>query len=218
MSHFVELVRGDRVQSNSVTGWLHSLRDGDEAAAEKVWERFFHRLVTAAARQLRRGVNRVADEEDVAVDVFDSFCRRIQTGAYPNLSDRDELWRLLLTITENKARNQIRHERAQKRGAGGVRGDSVFYARAESANAPGFDRFSSIDPTPEDVAIMDETMTELLDRLTDEQREISIQKLQGYSNREISMNVALSVATVERRLRQIRTQWSDLVPDEESAE
>ena len=200
------------MQSHSVTGWLHSLRDGDELAAQEIWNRFFQKLVTVAARQLRGGPSRVVDGEDVALDVLDSFCRRMEAGEFPNLKDRDELWRLLLAIAENKARNQIRHELAQKRGAGAIRGDSVFFARSEAANDGGFDRFAAIDPTPEDVTIMEETLSELMNQLTAEQREIAIRKLQGYSNREISAHVSLSVATVERRLRQTRERWSDLMP------
>lgn len=199
------------MQSHSVTGWLHSLRDGDDIAAEQIFNLFFQRLVTAAARQLRGGPTRIVEGEDVALDAIDSFCRRVGAGEFPDLKDRHDLWRLLLTITENKARNQIRHEMAQKRGAGGVRGDSVFFSAAESERRGGFDQFASIEPTPEDVAVMEETIGELLQRLTVEQREIAIKKLQGYSNREISDQVSLSVATVERRLRQTRECWRELV-------
>lgn len=197
------------MQSHSVTGWLHSLRDGDEVAAEELWNRFFRRLSTAAARKLRQGSVRVVEGEDVALDALDSFCRRMDAGEFPELHDRDGLWRLLLTMTENKAINQIRHERAQKRGAGQVRGDSIFFAAGPGEQAGGFDRFASIEPTPDDVAVMTETLSELLCRLTDGQREIAIKKMQGYSNREISDQISLSVATVERRLNQIRREWSE---------
>ena len=199
------------MQSHSVTGWLQQLRDGDESAAEAIWKRFYQRLVTVAARRLGSGRTRVADGEDVALDALDSFCRRVEAGAYPNLNDRDELWRLLLTITENKAFNQIRKEGAEKRGGGNVRGDSVFFCDNESA-AGGFDRFDGLDPTPEDAAIMEETLGELLAQLTDGQRQIAVKKLEGYTNREISDDLNLSVATVERRLRQTRLRWSDALP------
>ena len=136
------------MESHSVTGWLNSLREGDDRAANQIWNRFFQRLTAVASRQLRGGPARIVEGEDVALDALDSLCRRMDAGEFPNLNDRDELWRLLLTMTENKARNQVRHELAQKRGAGKVRGDSVFFSTKTSDKQGGFDHFASIEPSP----------------------------------------------------------------------
>ena len=35
---------------------------------------------------------RLADEEDVALSAFDSFCRGAEQGRFPRLDDRDDLW------------------------------------------------------------------------------------------------------------------------------
>jgi hypothetical protein len=56
----------------------------------------------------------MADEEDVALSAFDSFCRGAEQGRFPQLSDRDDLWRLLFVITERKAIDLVNHEKAQK--------------------------------------------------------------------------------------------------------
>src|SRR5262245_12699286 len=45
----------------------------------------------------------MADEEDVALSAFDSFCRNAEEGRFPDLRDRDNLWKLLVTITVRKA-------------------------------------------------------------------------------------------------------------------
>ena len=37
--------------------------------------------------------------EDVVVDAFDSLCRGVQAGRFPNLDDRDDLWQVLMLLT-----------------------------------------------------------------------------------------------------------------------
>src|SRR5206468_6738159 len=95
----------------SVSQWLCLLRDGDSAAAQRLWELYFHRLVGLARVKLQGRPRRAADEEDVALSAFASFCRNAEAGRFPQLADRDDLWRLLVTLTERKAFNLVRDER-----------------------------------------------------------------------------------------------------------
>src|SRR3954465_6949521 len=94
----------------SVTRWLAPLQAGDPAAAQQLWERYFRRLVGLARTKLRGAPRRAADEEDVALSAFDSFCRHAEAGRFPRLADRDSLWRLLVTVTARKAAHQARDE------------------------------------------------------------------------------------------------------------
>src|SRR5262245_56689393 len=50
----------------SVTQWIDRLKAGDPDAAQRLWERYFRRLVGLARRKLRAAPRRAADEEDVA--------------------------------------------------------------------------------------------------------------------------------------------------------
>src|SRR5438105_11118264 len=100
--------------------WLDQLRAGDWAVAQKLWERYFRRLVGLAAKKLRGVPRRAADEEDVALSAFDSFCRGLEDGRFPQLRDRNNLWALLVTITARKARKVVRREGRQKRGGNAV--------------------------------------------------------------------------------------------------
>src|SRR5262245_43166917 len=102
----------------SVTHWLGQLQAGDPAAAQPLWQRYFRRLVGLARQRLRHAPRRAADEEDVALSAFDSFCRGAEQGKFPRLHDRDNLWRLLVALTARKAVDLIRHEDRQKRGGG----------------------------------------------------------------------------------------------------
>ena len=97
----------------SVTRLIYDLRSDDSAvrdvAARLIWQRYFHGLLELARSNLDKRVRRRTDEEDVAQSMFKSFCSRQQRGEF-DLAGRDELWRLLVTITLRKARQ--RGERA----------------------------------------------------------------------------------------------------------
>jgi hypothetical protein len=60
------------------------------------------------------------DEEDVMVSVFDRFFRAANEERFARLEDRDDLWQILLVLTDRKVADQYRQSLAQKRGGGGV--------------------------------------------------------------------------------------------------
>src|SRR5947209_5676900 len=105
----------------SVSQWIARLKAGDQAAAQPLWAAYFQRLVALARAQLRNAPRRVADEEDVALSAFDSFCGRAERGRYPQLEDRNDLWQVLYVITVRKAIDAMRKEGRQTRGGGRVR-------------------------------------------------------------------------------------------------
>ena len=115
----------------SVTLWIKELKNGDHAAAERLWERFFPKLVAAASRKMGAAARRVADEEDVAINVFHSLCVGAREGKFDQLGDRNDLWKLLIAMAGNKAFTQIRRQTAEKRGGRGLRGDSVVAQRGD---------------------------------------------------------------------------------------
>src|SRR5262249_40917471 len=78
------------------------LKEGDPAAAQKLWENYYQRLVQFARGKLHGLRRSVADEEDVALSAFASFCRGAERECFPQLSDRTDLWKLLLVITARK--------------------------------------------------------------------------------------------------------------------
>ena len=68
---------------DSVTCWLGPLQQGDEEAAQKLWQRYYDRLVGLARRKLRDQRQHQA-AEDVALDAFDSFCRTLIRAVFPS--------------------------------------------------------------------------------------------------------------------------------------
>jgi hypothetical protein len=61
--------------AGSVSHWIQRLSAGEkELPAQQLWERYFGRLVSLARASLGTLPIRFADEEDVALSAFDSFC------------------------------------------------------------------------------------------------------------------------------------------------
>src|SRR3954471_13996466 len=104
--------------AGSVTHWIGDLKAGGQEAAARLWGRYFHRLVHIARDRLREAPRGKADEEDVALSAFHSLCHGAAIGRFPELTDRNNLWRLLLTITAQKALDHRRREGRLKRGGG----------------------------------------------------------------------------------------------------
>ena len=105
----------------SVTRWLGDLKAGGDSAAQHLWERYFDRLVQLARARLRaaRRAGAIEDEEDAALGGFDSFCRGAAAGRFPDLADRDDLWRLLVVMTVRKALGQLKRQGRRSGVAGG---------------------------------------------------------------------------------------------------
>jgi DNA-directed RNA polymerase specialized sigma24 family protein len=161
-----------------------------------------------------RGIHcRVADEEDVALSAFDSFCRGAKEGRYPQISDRNNLWHLLGVLAERKAIDLLHHERRQKRGGGKVRGESVLdYQPSSSSVHAGIEQIMAPEPTPDVAAQVAEECERLLDRLNPELRRVALWKMEGYTNEEIAAKLGCVPRTVERKLRLIRSRWSHAKP------
>ena len=192
----------------SVSQWLSLLQsDGDAAAAQRLWERYFHRLVGLARAKLQGQPRRAADEEDVALSAFANFCRAAEAGRFPRLADRHDLWRLLVTLTERKAYNLVRDERRQKRGGGAVLGEAGLL-RPDDSSPEGLNQFAGREPTPEFAAEVAEECRLLLDRLGNaELQTIAVWKMEGDTVPEIATRLGCALTTVQRRLRLIRQIW-----------
>jgi DNA-directed RNA polymerase specialized sigma24 family protein len=197
------------VPEDSVTFWLDQLQAGDKGAAQPLWERYFARLV-GLARQRLLGVRRTAvDEEDVALSAFNSFCLATEQGRFPDVRDRDDLWRLLVVLTDRKAIDQAREQGRLKRGGGRTLNEADMSPDPSAdTGIPGLARVADQGPSPAFAAILAEEYQRLLDQLGDEQlRSLAVLKLEGYSNEEIAGRLGCALRTVERKLGLIRGQW-----------
>ena len=197
----------------SITGWLGELRDGDQAAAQPLWEHYFSKLVTVARTKLRRMRKTTADqdEEDAALSAFNSFCAGAARGKFPQLADRDDIWRLLVVITARKAMAQANREGRQKRGGGRVVEEAVLFGHGlggADGSLAGLERIAAQGPSPEFAAMMAEECGRLLDSLDDDSlRQVALSRMEGYNNDEIAEQLGCARRTVARRLDLIRKTW-----------
>jgi RNA polymerase sigma factor (sigma-70 family) len=185
--------------NGSVSGWVSQLQDGEVSAAQQLWERFFRRLVRLARTRLR-AAGMPGEEEDVALSAFNSFCQAAGQRRFPQLSNREDLWRLLVMLTARKVWRLRRLAQTQKRGGGVARSQDFELELDEVAGR---------EPTPDFAA---EVAEELQARLKGLKKAdlvaVALRKLDGYTNDEIAEQLGCARSTVERQLRQIRSQWS----------
>jgi DNA-directed RNA polymerase specialized sigma24 family protein len=189
--------------SRSVTYWIGQLKAGDAAAAQQLFERYFGQLVRLARARLHGKPGRVEDEEDAAIDAFASLCRGAGKGKFPQLKDRNNLWRLLVVITARKVIDQVQRARTQKAGGGKVGGESAF-------GDGGIEQVIGAEPTPEFAAQVAEQSRHLLGLLPDDTlRAVALGKMEGHSNEEIAAKLGCVERTVERKLGLIRGLWEE---------
>jgi DNA-directed RNA polymerase specialized sigma24 family protein len=201
------------IEGHSVTGWLGDLREGRQAAAQPLWERYFTKLVAVARAKLKR-MNRGtadADEEDAALSAFNSFCTGAARGKFPQLADRDDLWRLLVVITARKAMAQANRQGRQKRGGGRVVEEAVLFGQhleSGDGSLATLEQIAAGGPSPEFAAMMAEECRNLLEALDDDAlRQVAISRMEGYNNDEIAAQLGCARRTVARRLDLIRKTW-----------
>jgi DNA-directed RNA polymerase specialized sigma24 family protein len=184
----------------SVSGWVRQLQAGDVAAAQQLWQRYFRRMVRLARARLRAAGIR-GEEEDMALSAFASFCQAARQQRFPQLANRDDLWRLLVTLTARKVWHRCRLEQSQKRG-GTVPTSQDFEVE--------LDDIVGREPTPEFAALVaDELQSRLAGLEKADLVAIALLKLDGYTNDEIAVQLGCARRTVERRLQLIRLQWSE---------
>ncbi len=193
---------------DTVTLWIDQLKSGDALAAQKLWEAYFARMVELARRKLEGARRVAADEEDVALSAFKSFCLAAREGKFPQLLDRSSLWPLLMAITANKSVDWIRHENRRKRGGEPANPGEP----AAVAVSPGsLSEILSREPAPEFAAQLAEQFEHLLERLDatgdSDLRRIALMKLEGDATPHIAEALGCVRRTVERKLQLIERLW-----------
>jgi RNA polymerase sigma factor (sigma-70 family) len=187
---------------DSVTEWIEGLKRGDAEAAQQLWQRYCRQLLELARRKLQTLSRKIDDEEDLALSAFKSLCLRAADAGFTKLDDRDDLWQLLLVLTERKASNLRKHAKRQKRDIRRL-GEGVD-----------LEELCAAEPTPAFAAEVAEQCQKLLDCLDDDElRLVALYKLEGYTNEEIAAKLGCVTRSVERRLRFIRKTWEHAQDD-----
>ncbi len=198
--------------NQTITLWIRQLETGDPVAAQRLWERYFDRMVGLARRKLEGAKRGLADEEDIALSAFKSFCLGARNGRFPDLRDRNNLWTLLVAMTINKSIDLIRHENRRKRGGSALSDDGGLEATRQNEPEP-LSQIFSREPTPELAAEVAELFERLMQRLSDaddpQLRVIAVRRMQGDSSVEIAADLGCVTRTVERKVALIRRLWEE---------
>jgi RNA polymerase sigma factor (sigma-70 family) len=203
--------------TGSVTRLIDLMRSRDRTvrneAARQIWLRYFPQLLELACKHLSPRVRRREDEEDIVQKVYKSFCLRLKRGDY-TLGNRDDLWRLLLTMTLNKARGTAQYHRARRRD---YHREEARPATLEdsSASEEALVRLEAVEPTPAEAVLLTEEVERRLQILPEPLRQVVLWKLEGYTHEEIAGPDKLncSARTVERKLHLVRQKWSRMTAD-----
>lgn len=173
---------------------LTELRNGNEAAAAQLYDRYAQRLLALAEKSTGRDLGQRFDAEDVIQSVFRCFFERARNGLY-NVPEGGDLWPLLLVIALQKVRAYGAHHRAGRRDvrreAGSDYQDTIRMATQ---------RIDSEGPQSLLQLIAEET----LEQLPALHRQIARWRLEGYGHQEIAQMSGRSKRSVERLFQECR--------------
>jgi RNA polymerase sigma factor (sigma-70 family) len=184
--------------SDSFSDVMARLRAGDEAAAREVFQRFVGKLIRLAHDQFDAVLRRKVDPEDVVQSAYKSFFLRYGAGKL-EVENWGNLWSLLTMITLRKCLDRVEYHRA---GCRDVQREAAAQPDAE-ATAPWWEAVAR-EPTPEEAAILVDTVEQLLRDLQAEERPILEMSLQGYTTQEITERLGLAERSVRRLRERIR--------------
>lgn len=182
---------------------IERLKANDASAAELVFRRFSEQLIALAQERLGWRLNRKLDPEDVVQSAFRSFFR-MQAADELAFENCDALWGFLSLLTLRKCGHRITYYQAACR--------NVDSERSAVLNPPDIDASRADweavaqDPSPSQVAMLNETIDELLLSLDELDRQIVTSALQGSTAVEISQKIGRSERTVQRVLQRLKSE------------
>jgi RNA polymerase sigma-70 factor (ECF subfamily) len=162
---------------------IAAYRQGDQAAASELFERYYSRLLELIRRQFGWKLRQVEGSMDVAQSVLRSFFSQIRQNRVQIAPD-DSLWPLLATIAINKVRNRGKFWQRDKRNPD-----------REIPLAAGGDPLEQ-GPSPDDAAAIKELIDRLLEPFSERRRRIIQLILEGSPVGEIAKEVGSTERTV----------------------
>jgi RNA polymerase sigma factor (sigma-70 family) len=171
-------------------------RTGDPDAARELFERYVDRLVAVARRRLSQPVSSRVDPEDVVQSVFRTFFGRLKGGQF-QLDQQNDLCKLLVRITVNKALRQVAYQKAAKR-------DPSQEAHSCDGEREHVLQLLARDPDPEEAVAFLDQLEHFLAQLTPDERRILEMRVQGYSNDDICKELGIYDRKIRRVLERIR--------------
>jgi RNA polymerase sigma factor (sigma-70 family) len=174
---------------------LSRLRQGDDAAAQTLFDRYLIRLTSLARARLSQRFSSRLDPEDIVLSAYRSFFVGARDGRF-SVDSKSGLWPLLVTITLRKLYRQIDRQTASAR--------SVDREESPSSNRHALASVVSREPTPDEVVAVTDEIEALLRSQSPETRRILELRLQGEDADTIAAEIGRSERTVRRTMARIR--------------
>lgn len=182
---------------------LRELRNGDDRAAAKLYERYARRLLRLTDSHTGPDLATRFDPEDVIQSVFGSFFHQARGGLY-EVPDGGDLWPLLVVIALQKIRHYGVRHRAAKRD---VRRECRRDKPADEETL--LTRLESSDPQP----LLSLLAKETVELLPARYRPIVRWRLEGYEHVEIARLTGHSKRTVERMFQECRQILDEMLKE-----
>lgn len=198
--------------THSVSVFLDQLKtQHDSDVAGEIWQRYMTRLLPLASKKLRGLRNPAVDADDIMVSVFDRFFQAVKEDRFAKLDTRDDLWQILLVLTDRKVADQYRRANATKRGSGRV--TSIEGLGGEDSTTDYLRELADQSPSPEFAVSFANEVEVALGKLDETARRVATLRMEGFATREIAEELGISLSSVERKLRLIRSVWNEMLPD-----
>lgn len=186
------------MHDKDLTERIGDLAQGDQDAAQWLVDRYYVQLAGLAKKKLSTMPPQVADDEGAVISAFRSFFSGVKAGQFPDLDSRDDLWKVLVTLTARKAVAQIRHH-WRGRGEGGNMRAALDVGELESHQ-----------PTPEEAASFLDECQARIDALPDDRmREIVLLRLEGWDTEQIADRLQVHRRTIQRKLALAQQSWQE---------
>lgn len=187
-------------QAGSITQLISSAQSGDTQAIEQLWLRYVDRVRQMAKKRVAGLPAGGGDEDDVAQSAFQVFFHAAANDNAMKLENRNELWRLLATISRNKATDRVRHELRDRRG-GKLKKDAVDLQQTPA-----------VQETPSKITELQDLFNHLMARLQSHDdsklKHIAVRRLEGASTAEIATELGCVERTVQRKLHILERLWT----------
>lgn len=202
----------DSDEHGSVTAWLKTITvsPGEaDTAWRNLWERYAPAMRALARRHLAGGRKPLADEEDIVVEAFRDLFQGIQAGRFTQLTNRDDLQQILITITQRRAIDAVRKNAFRTAHEAGE--SALSYLNRGASSLRPLDCLPGPENPPELPLLACEELTRLLDALRDEQlRQVAVMRVLSATDQEIARELNVSVRTVGRKLELIARRWRQI--------
>lgn len=190
------------------TELIERWRQGDNHAATQLYQRYVEQLSGIVTAQLADRLRSRTDADDVLQSACRSFFRRVQDGQFEFDAD-DDVWKLLVTISLNKLRSQVRKHSAAKR-------DAAQEVPRGSDEIPDEFHLEKLTETPSPVEAF--IFTEMIERVSSKlgaDHAVLLQlRMEGHSQKEIATALQTSDRSIRRMLDEIKSALSAELEDE----